>query len=87
MSRLGQRLDKLESKSPSNQPVFRQKIFDDTRENVALQIAKENAAAEAAGENLIARIIVPHKGESINDARKADGMEPLDIPGWDEVRQ
>ena len=87
MSRLGQRLDKLESKSPSNYPVCRWVIFDDTRENVERQVAEEGAAAEAAGESLIARIIVPHKGESMNESRKASGMVPLDTPGWDEPRQ
>ena len=86
MSRLGQRLDKLEAQSPSSHRVGRWVIFDDTRENVERQVAEERAAVEAAGEYLIAWVVVPHKGESMNDGRKADGVAPLNIPGWDEAR-
>ncbi len=87
MRNLSLRVEKLESFSKANTPVYRRKIFDDTRENVERQIADEEAAAMAMDETLIARILVPYKGESVNDFRRAEGLSPLNIPGWDEPRQ
>lgn len=87
MSKFRTRLEKLESFSPSHIPVVRMKTFDDTRENVERQIAEESAAAEAAGEKLIAISIVPYKGESMNDCRKELGFSPFDFPGSNEPRE
>ncbi len=83
MRNLNRRVEKLETCDNANVPICRMKIFNDTRENVERQIADEEAAAKADGETLMAVIFVPHKGESKNDFRKASGLCPLDIPGWD----
>lgn len=87
MSRLGNRVEKLKSRSHSNAPIYRLVTFDDTREDVEKQIAKEEAVTEANGEHLMAVIVVPHKGGTTNEFRKANGLTPLDIPGCDEPRK
>jgi len=87
MSKLSTRLKKLEAHSPSNIPIVRMKKFDGTRENVKRQIAEESAAAEAAGERLIAISLVPYIGESMNDCRKELGFAPFSFPSSDEPRK
>ena len=84
---LNNRVEKLESCAKASIPVNRTRFFNDTRENVKRQIADEEAAAKADGETMMAVIFVPHKGESKNDFRKASGLSPLDIPGWDEPQK
>lgn len=86
MSKLITRLEKLEAHSPENIKPCRIIDFDDTRENVDRQIAEERAKAEANGEELIARVCIPHIGETTNEFRKICGLNPLDVPGWDEPR-
>ena len=87
MNKLGGRLMKLERHSPAINKPRRIMDFDDTRENVERQIVAERAKAYANGEELIARIYVPHIGESINEFRIADGLNSCDTPGWDIPRR
>ncbi len=87
MRNLNRRVENLESCAKASIPVYRTRFFSGTRENVKRQIADEEAAAKADGETLMAFIGVPHEGESKNEFRKAEGLAPLDIPGWDDPQK
>ena len=85
MSRLSARLRKLENQNPATNQIYRLRVFRNTREIVDAQIAAEEADAKAAGESLMAIIMVPHKDQTMNEFREANGLAPLATPEWDEL--
>ena len=83
MNPLNRRLVKLESREQEKDLLpTRTEVLDDTRENVEARLAD----IEASGERPFALIFAPHRGESVNEYRRAAGLDPLDIPGWDTPR-
>ncbi|EME68271.1 hypothetical protein H261_19214 [Paramagnetospirillum caucaseum] len=80
MRNLNARLNRLEGAKAENAAPFSGIILDGTRAEVELRLAD----LSASGGNTIARVVVPHVGESINDFRRAAGLEPLAVPGWNE---
>lgn len=87
MSSTRSRLKKLEALHGPPQGQRKLIVVDGTREEVERQIT--DAKSELNPENgdiLMAVVPTPYLGESMNEARKSKGLEPLDIPGWDEPR-
>jgi hypothetical protein len=81
MTPLERRVTNLENREGAKDLTFTGNVvLDDTRENVEARLAE----IKASGERVITRIIVPHKGESVNEWRRAEGLDPLSIPGWDD---
>ena len=83
---IGRRLDALEAKTGIGHLRPKVMVFDGTAAEVKKQIVAETAKAEANGERLFSVVAVPHIGESPNEFRKSQGLQPMDIEGWDEPR-
>lgn len=80
MKNIKNRLMKLETSINAPAMGFAHALLDGTREEVNAQ----RAVIDAGNERVCARVIVPHIGESINDYRRANGIPPMAVPGWDQ---
>lgn len=81
------RLKNLEATAASkrHRPLCKMVMLPcDTREATDRRIAEANAKAEANGTEVFIFEPVPATDESVNDWRQREGLQPMDIPGWNE---